>query len=83
VRTRAIQTQVRPWRSKGGNRIKLSKTLVVAAKNAAKAEATEKGLPPVHLWNPPFCGDLDMRVAGDSTWYYMGTPNGRWSAGVT
>jgi len=56
---------------------------VVAAKNAAKAEATEKGLPPVHLWNPPFCGDLDMRVAGDSTWYYMGTPNGRWSAGVT
>jgi len=52
--------------------------LVVAAKNAAKAEATEKGLPPVHLWNPPFCGDLDMRVAGD-----MGTPNGRWSAGVT
>jgi uncharacterized protein len=53
---------------------------VVAAKNAAKAEATEKGLPPVHLWNPPFCGDLDMRVAGDGTWYYMGTPIGRWSA---
>jgi hypothetical protein len=34
-------------------------------------------LPPVHLWNPPFCGDLDMRIAGDGTWFYMGTPIGR------
>jgi hypothetical protein len=34
-------------------------------------------LPPVHLWNPPFCGDLDMRIAHDGTWYYMGTPIGR------
>jgi hypothetical protein len=51
--------------------------LVVAAKDAAKAGTTGKGLPPVHLWNPPFCGDLDMRIAGDGTWYYMGTPIGR------
>jgi uncharacterized protein len=51
--------------------------MVVAAKDAAKAGATERGLPPVHLWNPPFCGDLDMRIAGDGTWYYMGTPIGR------
>jgi hypothetical protein len=29
------------------------------------------------LWNPPFCGDLDMRIAGDGTWFYMGTPIGR------
>ena len=36
-----------------------------------------KGPPPVHLWNPPFCGDLDMRVAGDGTWFYMKTPIGR------
>ena len=36
-----------------------------------------KGLPPVHLWNPPFCGDLDMRIARDGTWFYMGTPIGR------
>ncbi len=27
------------------------------------------GLPLVHLWNPPFCGDIDMRIAGDGTWY--------------
>jgi uncharacterized protein len=44
---------------------------------AAKDAAVTKGLPPVHLWNPPFCGDLDMRIAGDGSWYYMGTPIGR------
>jgi hypothetical protein len=32
---------------------------------------------PVHLWNPPFCGDIDMRIAGDGTWYYMNSPIGR------
>jgi hypothetical protein len=36
-----------------------------------------KGLPPVDLWNPPFCGDIDMRIAADGTWYYQGTPIGR------
>ena len=36
-----------------------------------------KGLPPVEAWNPPFCGDLDMRIAGDGTWFYMKTPIGR------
>ncbi|WP_426141679.1 DUF1285 domain-containing protein [Pseudomonas sp. DWP3-1-2] len=36
-----------------------------------------KGLPPVHLWNPDFCGDIDMRIARDGTWYYQGTPIGR------
>ncbi len=33
--------------------------------------------PPVHLWNPPFCGDIDMRIARDGTWFYAGTPIGR------
>src|SRR6266702_2150837 len=52
--------------------------LTAAANEAAKASAAgKKGLPPVHLWNPPFCGDLDMRIAGDGTWFYMGTPIGR------
>jgi len=37
----------------------------------------KKGPAPVHLWNPPFCGDLDMRIARDGRWYYMGTPIGR------
>ena len=44
---------------------------------AAKAATDGKRLPPVHLWNPPFCGDLDMRIARDGTWFYLGTPIGR------
>ena len=40
-------------------------------------EASQKGPPPVHLWNPPFCGDLDMRIASDGTWFYLKTPIGR------
>lgn len=44
---------------------------------AAGAAAKGKGLPPVHLWNPDFCGDIDMRIARDGTWYYMGSPIGR------
>jgi hypothetical protein len=44
---------------------------------SAARRAGEKGLPPVHLWNPPFCGDLDIRIAADGTWFYLGTPIGR------
>ncbi len=44
---------------------------------ASVQAASKKGPPPVHLWNPPFCGDIDMRIARDGTWFYMGTPIGR------
>ncbi len=44
---------------------------------AAAQEVGKKGLPPVEDWNPPFCGDLDMRIARDGTWFYLGTPIGR------
>jgi uncharacterized protein len=43
----------------------------------AARKAIGKGPPPVHLWNPPFCGDLDMRIAADGTWFYLKTPIGR------
>ena len=46
--------------------------LASAARNESK-----RGLPPVHLWNPAFCGDIDMRIATDGTWYYLKTPIGR------
>jgi hypothetical protein len=36
-----------------------------------------RGLPPVEQWNPPFCGDIDMRIAADGTWFYQKTPIGR------
>ena len=45
--------------------------------SAAKAASKRGKLPPVHLWDPPFCGDLDMRIARDGTWFYLGTPIGR------
>ncbi|NVN85104.1 MAG: DUF1285 domain-containing protein [Rhodopseudomonas sp.] len=51
--------------------------LTMAARDAAASSSSGKGLPPVHLWNPPFCGDLDMRIARDGTWFYLGSPIGR------
>src|SRR5215218_3347072 len=47
-----------------------------ALAGAAK-QAAGKGPPPVHLWDPPFCGDLDIRIATDGTWFYLGSPIGR------
>jgi uncharacterized protein len=36
-----------------------------------------KGAAPVERWNPDFCGDLDMEIKADGTWFYLGTPIGR------
>ena len=45
---------------------------------AASASAISvRGLPPVDRWDPPFCGNIDMRIARDGTWFYLGTPIGR------
>lgn len=44
----------------------------VIARFGGAADLRKK--PPVHLWNPPFCGDIDMRIARDGSWFYMGTP---------
>jgi uncharacterized protein len=41
------------------------------------AVGTLRGPAPVHLWNPPDCGDIDMRIAADGTWFYCGSPIGR------
>jgi uncharacterized protein len=41
------------------------------------AKERSSGPPPVEQWNPPFCGDLDMRIAADGTWFYLKTPIGR------
>jgi hypothetical protein len=55
------------------------KTVTPSAESllASVTAAKTRGLPPVHLWDPPFCGDLDMRIARDGTWFYEGTPIGR------
>jgi uncharacterized protein len=43
---------------------------------AAQAHAG-RALPPVERWNPPYCGEIDMRITRDGRWFYMGTPIGR------
>ena len=44
---------------------------------AAGLPRENKGLPPAERWNPPFCGDIDMRIGTDGTWFYQKTPIGR------
>lgn len=44
---------------------------------ASAARVAGRGPAPVHLWNPPFCGDLDMEIRADGSWFYNGTPIGR------
>jgi uncharacterized protein len=34
-------------------------------------------LPPVDAWNPPYCGDIGMRIRSDGVWFYQGSPIGR------
>ncbi|MHA7776977.1 DUF1285 domain-containing protein [Roseibium sp. M-1] len=43
----------------------------------SRADGRSKSPPPVEKWNPPFCGDLDIRIARDGTWFYLGSPIGR------
>lgn len=47
------------------------------AKAVSQATKRRKGPPPVHLWNPPYCGDLDIRIGRNGMWWYLGTPIGR------
>lgn len=39
--------------------------------------AAERKLPPVDKWNPSHCGDSEMRIAADGTWFHQGSPIGR------
>lgn len=43
----------------------------------ARAARADKGAAPVERWNPAFCGDLDMEIRADGSWWYMGTPINR------
>ncbi|MFB2550626.1 DUF1285 domain-containing protein [Ensifer soli] len=47
------------------------------ARAAGTAGDPARGLPPVERWDPPFCGDIDMEIRADGTWFYLGTPIGR------
>ena len=36
-----------------------------------------KGFPPVDQWDPPYCGDIGMKIGSDGQWSYGGSPIGR------
>jgi len=40
-------------------------------------QAQGEQLPPLEKWNPEFCGDIDMHIKRDGSWFYNGTPIGR------
>ena len=43
---------------------------------AQNANGGSDGLPPVHLWEPDYCGDIGLHIARDGQWYYAGSPIG-------
>jgi len=45
--------------------------------NLLKQIGNQRGPAPVHDWNPPYCGEMDMRIAADGRWYHEGSPIGR------
>ncbi|MBO1039832.1 DUF1285 domain-containing protein [Brucella pituitosa] len=68
------QSSMKAAASAGG----LEALIARAHADAHSGPATkERGIPPVERWNPEFCGDLDMEIRADGTWFYMGTPIGR------
>ena len=53
-----------------------TKTGLEAVASAAK-QAPGRGLPPVHLWNPANCGEIDIVIRRDGLWFHEGSPIGR------
>jgi hypothetical protein len=49
----------------------------LAGVTAAAKSAGERGLPPVHLWHPEHCGEIDISIRKDGVWFHEGTPIGR------
>lgn len=53
------------------------KTSPLQAVAEAARQAPGRGLPPVHLWHPAHCGDIDIVIRADGTWTHEGSPIGR------
>ncbi|MDN3652934.1 DUF1285 domain-containing protein [Thalassotalea ponticola] len=39
--------------------------------------ANQQKLPPVEQWDPPYCGEMDMRIDREGQWHYQGSPISR------
>lgn len=51
--------------------------VIAAAQGAQGDQPKKRGLPPVHLWNPAHCGEIDIVIRKDGVWFHEGTPIGR------
>lgn len=49
----------------------------LASVAAAARQAPGRGLPPVHLWHPAHCGEIDIVIRRDGVWMHEGSPIGR------
>lgn len=41
------------------------------------ARLSDQSYPPVHLWEPDYCGDMELEIRSDGSWHYMGSPISR------
>ncbi len=55
----------------------MSQEFSIGLASLQRDAAAGRGLPPVERWNPEHCGDIDIRIARDGTWFHLGTPIGR------
>ncbi len=55
----------------------MSASLPLGLADLQREAAAGRGLPPVERWNPAHCGDIDIRIARDGTWFHQGSPIGR------
>jgi hypothetical protein len=54
-----------------------SLSLLIRAAQDVPGTGEGRGLPPVHLWNPAHCGDIDILIRKDGLWLHEGSPIGR------
>ena len=51
-------------------------SVAAAAQSGVQGDG-RRGPPPVHLWNPTHCGEIDIRIRRDGVWMHEGSPIGR------
>jgi hypothetical protein len=73
-----VQPHIAVRREKQGKFVEMmTGDLPLGLASLQRETAQGRKLPPVEKWNPAHCGDIDMRIARDGTWYHQGTPIGR------
>jgi len=61
----------------GGHLVIMNSGFPLGLASLQRDAAAGRKLPPVDTWHPAHCGDIDIRIARDGTWYHEGTPVGR------